>query len=136
VLLTHFVRSFAERYGRPVPPPPPEVLAAAQAYPWPGNVRELRNVCERAALMGWEAVAPLLGQAAPPGAGVASSAEFSLPLLDARARLLERFEREYLTRLLRQHKGKVGEVARAAGIAERNLYEKMKAYGLSRDDYR
>jgi two-component system response regulator AtoC len=27
-------------------------------------------------------------------------------------------------------------VARAAGIAERNLYEKMKAYGLSRDDYR
>ena len=25
---------------------------------------------------------------------------------------------------------------KAAGIAERNLYEKMKAYGLSRDDYR
>jgi two-component system response regulator AtoC len=49
---------------------------------------------------------------------------------------VERFEREYLTRLLRQHKGKVGEVARAAGIAERNLYEKMKAYGLARDDYR
>jgi DNA-binding NtrC family response regulator len=49
---------------------------------------------------------------------------------------VERFEREYLTRLLRQHRGKVGEVARAAGIAERNLYEKLKAYGLSRDDYR
>jgi two-component system, NtrC family, response regulator AtoC len=39
-------------------------------------------------------------------------------------------------RLLQQHRGKVGEVARAAGIAERNLYEKMKQLGLSRDDYR
>jgi two-component system, NtrC family, response regulator AtoC len=135
-LLDHFVRSFATRYGRPVSLPAAEVLAAAQAYPWPGNVRELKNVCERAALMGWEAVAPLLGQTSPPSAAGASSAEFSLPLLDARARLLERFEREYLTRLLRAHRGKVGEVARAAGIAERNLYEKMKAYGLSREDYR
>ena len=138
-LLDHFLRSFADRYGRPAPLPAPEVLAAARAYPWPGNVRELRNLCERAALMGWESVAPLLGrpaQAEGGQPGPAEQAEFRLPLLDARARLVERFEREYLTRLLREHKGKVGEVARAAGIAERNLYEKLKAYGLSRDDYR
>jgi two-component system response regulator AtoC len=135
-LVDHFVRSFAERLGRPVPMPPPEVLAAATRYPWPGNVRELRNLCERAALMGWDAVAPLLGRPAAEPPALATPEEFSLPLLDARARLVERFEREYLTRLLRQHRGKVGEVARAAGIAERNLYEKLKAYGLSRDDYR
>src|SRR5690349_24106416 len=42
-LLDHFVRSFAERYGRSVPLPPPELLAAARTYPWPGSVRELRN---------------------------------------------------------------------------------------------
>jgi len=138
-LLDHFLRSFAERFGRALPPPPPPALQAALAYPWPGNVRELRNLCERAALMGWEAVAPLLGTStAGPSLEAlgAGPAEFGLPLLDARARLVERFEREYLTRLLREHRGKVGEVARAAGIAERNLYEKLKAYGLSRDDYR
>jgi two-component system response regulator AtoC len=135
-LMDHFLRSFAERYGRIVPPVTPEVLAAARAYPWPGNVRELRNLCERAVLMGWAAVAPLLGAAPAGGAAVEAPADFSLPLLEARARLVERFEREYLTRLLREHRGRVGEVARAAGIAERNLYEKMKAYGLSRDDYR
>jgi len=136
LLLEHFRATFAERYGRDVPPPSPEVVAAARAYPWPGNVRELRNLCERAALMGWDAVAPLLGESTRPGPALAAPADFGLPLLEARARLVERFEREYLTRLLRQHKGRVGEVARAAGIAERNLYEKMKAYGLSRDDYR
>ncbi len=58
------------------------------------------------------------------------------PLLEARAALTERFEREYLVRLLQKHRGRVGEVARAAAIAERNLYDKLKALGLSRDDYR
>jgi two-component system response regulator AtoC len=134
-LLEHFLGSFAARYGRAASIAPPDLLAAARAYPWPGNVRELRNLCERAVLMGWAAVAPILGAArepAAPGAPV----DTTLPLLEARARIVERFEREYLVRLLTEHKGRVGEVARAAGIAERNLYEKMKAYGLSRDDYR
>jgi two-component system, NtrC family, response regulator AtoC len=135
-LMEHFLRSYGERYGKPVPVAPPEVLAAAQAYPWPGNVRELRNLCERAVLMSWSAVAPILGGAARAETPFGSLVDPSLPLLEARQRLVERFEREYLTRLLREHRGKVGEVARAAGIAERNLYEKMKAYGLSREDYR
>jgi two-component system response regulator AtoC len=136
-LMEHFLGSFAARYGRPAPLATPELLAAAGAYPWPGNVRELRNLCERAVLMGWAAVAPILGAAQRSDTpSCAQVADFSLPLLDARQRLVERFEREYLTRLLREHRGRIGEVARAAGIAERNLYEKMKAYGLSRDDYR
>jgi two-component system, NtrC family, response regulator AtoC len=134
--MEHFLGSFARRYGREAPLAPPDLLAAAMAYPWPGNVRELRNVCERAVLMGWAAVAPILGAAREEEAASAALPEFSLPLLEARQRLVERFERDYLTRLLREHKGRIGEVARAAGIAERNLYEKMKAYGLSRDDYR
>ena len=137
-LLQHFLASFAGRYGRPVPVPPPDLLAAARAYPWPGNVRELRNLCERAVLMGWAAVAPILdgpGRSADPLAA-GPLVDLSLPLLEARQRLVERFEREYLTRLLKEHRGRIGEAARAAGIAERNLYEKMKSYGLSRDDYR
>jgi two-component system response regulator AtoC len=86
--------------------------------------------------MGWNAVTPLLERAPRAGAPPALDVDVSRPLLEARQALVERFEREYLTRLLREHRGRIGEVARAAGIAERNLYEKMKAYGLSRDDYR
>jgi two-component system response regulator AtoC len=136
-LMEHFLGSFAKRYGRRGPIPPPDVIAAARAYPWPGNVRELRNLCERAVLMGWAAVAPILGAGPRPDPFSATAlVDPALPLLEAKQRLVERFEREYLTRLLKEHRGRIGEVARAAGIAERNLYEKMKAYGLSRDDYR
>ncbi|MCX5731119.1 MAG: sigma-54 dependent transcriptional regulator, partial [Deltaproteobacteria bacterium] len=135
-LMQHFLQSFGRQYGRHPPPAPPEILQAATAYPWPGNVRELRNVCERAVLMGWGAIASILGPAVPIPTPLASAAELDRPLLQARQALVERFEREYLQRLLLLHQGRVGEVARAAGIAERNLYEKMKALGLSRDDYR
>ena len=135
-LMQHFLQSFGRQYGRHPPPIPTEILQAATAYPWPGNVRELRNVCERAVLMGWGAIASILGPAVPIPTPIASAAELDRPLLQARQALVERFEREYLQRLLLLHQGRVGEVARAAGIAERNLYEKMKALGLSRDDYR
>lgn len=135
-LMEHFLGSFSRRYGRTAPLAPADLLSGAMAYPWPGNVRELRNLCERAVLMGWAAVAPILVTPAKPEVSTASLVDFSQPLLEARQSLVERFERDYLTRLLRAHKGRIGEVARAAGIAERNLYEKMKAYGLSRDDYK
>jgi two-component system response regulator AtoC len=135
-LLQHFLRAFAVQYGREPAPATPELLAAAEAYAWPGNVRELRNLCERAVLVGWQAVAPLLGAGTPGQAPVAALADLDRPFLEAKQGLVERFEREYFGRLLSRHKGKVGEVARAAGIAERNLYEKMKQLGLSRDDYR
>ncbi len=135
-LMEHFLRSFAERYGKEAPPAPPELLAAARAYPWPGNVRELRNVCERAVLMGWGAVAPILQGPARAAASVSALVDLSLPFHEAKQALVERFEREYLERLLEAHHGRVGEVARAAGIAERNLYEKMRQLGLDRGDYR
>ncbi|HYG66172.1 MAG TPA: sigma-54 dependent transcriptional regulator, partial [Anaeromyxobacteraceae bacterium] len=77
-LMEHFLHSFGTRYGRDAPPAPAEVHSAAVAYPWPGNVRELRNVCERAVLMGWAAVAPILGAPEPAESAAAPLAEFSL----------------------------------------------------------
>jgi two-component system response regulator AtoC len=135
-LMEHFLRSFATRYVREVSVAPPELLAAANAYPWPGNVRELRNLCERAVLMGWPAIAPMLHAEARPALPGGGMVDLSLPFGEAKQKLVEQFEREYLERLLAQHKGRIGDAARAAGMAERNLYEKMKQHGLSRDDYR
>jgi two-component system response regulator AtoC len=135
LLMDHFLSSFGRRYGREVPTAPPHVLESAAVYPWPGNVRELRNLCERAVLMGWRSVEPILCAREREG-GAPVAAEFELPFKDAKHRLIERFERQYIERLLERHQGRVGEVARAMGLAERNLYDKIKASALSRDDYR
>jgi two-component system response regulator AtoC len=58
------------------------------------------------------------------------------PLKEAREILLENFERDYLTSLLLATNGKVGEVAKMAGINSRSLFDKMKRYGLNKKDFR
>ena len=47
LLAEHFLRIFAERYGRGARRLSPEAVRLLSAYAWPGNIRELRNVLER-----------------------------------------------------------------------------------------
>jgi two-component system response regulator AtoC len=60
----------------------------------------------------------------------------AVPLPAAREEVLARFERDYLDRTLRATAGRVGLAARRAGISERALFEKMRRYGLRKEDYR
>ena len=57
------------------------------------------------------------------------------PLREVRKDAVEELERRYLHALLRVTGGKVGETARRAGIVPRSLYEKMRKYGLNKEDY-
>ncbi len=58
------------------------------------------------------------------------------PLRDVRKDAVEELERRYLHALLRITGGRVGETARRAGIVPRSLYEKMRKYGLRKEDFR
>jgi DNA-binding NtrC family response regulator len=52
VLLKHFVRRMAPRYGTPERGLGAEVLNACLAHGWPGNVRELQNFVKRYLVLG------------------------------------------------------------------------------------
>jgi len=58
VLVTHFVKLFGRRMGKPVESIPPETMAAFQWYSWPGNIRELQNLVERAVILSRDGVLP------------------------------------------------------------------------------
>jgi two-component system response regulator AtoC len=47
LLLTHFLRTYAARYGGPLRELPPELREAFLRHDWPGNVRELENAVRR-----------------------------------------------------------------------------------------
>lgn len=51
LLVAHFVRSYAERNGRPVPTVPRAVVERLMDYDWPGNVRQLEHTVERAVIL-------------------------------------------------------------------------------------
>ena len=84
-------------------------------------------------------------RAASPGAGPAPDSAHRLrlpeqwiakPLREVREAFLSDLERQYVEGLLRATGGRIGEAAKRAGIRERSLYEKMKQFGLRKEDFR
>jgi DNA-binding NtrC family response regulator len=130
-----------------------DALAALTVYDWPGNVRELINAVERAVLM---ATGPEITVAELPDAirrlstqgslvhqdgggtpeGWEGRAQVDQPWRVARQQILADGERRYLTQLLTLCSGRVGEVAKRAGMAPRSLFEKMRRHGLRKEDFR
>jgi formate hydrogenlyase transcriptional activator len=51
LLVSHFVRKFAERQGKAIDRIPEDVMEALESHDWPGNIRELQNFIERAVIM-------------------------------------------------------------------------------------
>jgi transcriptional regulator with GAF, ATPase, and Fis domain len=130
-----------------------EALDALVSYDWPGNVRELINVLERAVLlcdtdrlrvndlpqvMVGSTVTSDLSSLSPirdePNA--VSSELLDMPLKTAREDIIAAFEKAYFSELLARNGGRVGVVARRAGITPRSLYGKMKRYRLHKEDFK
>jgi len=49
---------------------------------------------------------------------------------DAKQRVVERFERDYVARCLSEAKGNITQAAKAAGIDYKNFYTKMQQHGI------
>ncbi|MCB9640755.1 MAG: sigma-54-dependent Fis family transcriptional regulator [Myxococcales bacterium] len=58
-----------------------------------------------------------------------------LPFREAKAKLLEHFERAYIERLLRLCGGNVSQAARESGMDRKNFWEKMKRYGVDAQEF-
>jgi DNA-binding NtrC family response regulator len=99
---------------------PAHLLAEWNQAAWPGNVRELRNAVVRELSFGDVQRATVNAPSKTPFTGDASSlVDLSLPFVEARQRVLDAFQREYLERMLEAHGGSAQRAADAAGIADR-----------------
>jgi len=121
LLFQHFVLQAANRYNRE-----PRALSPVQtqrlvSQDWPGNVRELRNAADRFVLGLDEATA----EPAPP----ARSSALSL------AEQVDLFEKGLIQSELARQKGSVKAAIEALTIPRKTFYDKLKKYGLSRDDF-
>ena len=92
-----------------------------ERYDFPGNIRELRNGLERATLMSpGQEITP---EALPSSWLTSRSAQTKMPSL-------EDIERNYISEVLRQTRGKKVKAAKILGISRKTLLEKRKKYGL------
>jgi DNA-binding NtrC family response regulator len=125
LLVEHFYADLPPHERAPLPE---AFLDWVRARSWPGNVRELENAVARAALLGaWEEPAP------PTDAGIDASGadiDLSVPFRIAKQRIVDTFERRYLSALFEAHEGNVSAAARAAGLDRMSIYKAMTRLGL------
>ncbi len=130
LLAEHFLAESARRCKKTVRGFTPAALQALVRYPWPGNVRELENVIERAVIVARDEVIADVGPFLAPGGTALPAIDLTLPFREAKARVVEEFERAYVTGVLGLYGGKLSAAARHAGMDNKNLWEKMVRYGL------
>jgi len=110
----------------------PEVMAELCTYRWPGNVRELENAIERAiALAGSDGVLTreLLLEGAFRRRKRGGDDTQSGPLVTLKEVVRER-EAGHIRRVLKASEGHRANAAKVLGISRKNLWEKMKEYGI------
>ena len=107
-------------------------------YAWPGNVRELRNAVERAIhlpdddpLTGHSADNAQESAAAVDPAGVTTMAlDLNVPFKVAKQQLIDAFERQYISAMLRATRSNVSEAARRAQIDRMYLHKLITQHHL------
>jgi DNA-binding NtrC family response regulator len=131
LLAEHFLEQASRRSKKSVRAIAPASLQALVRYPWPGNVRELDNVIERAVIVATgDTLVDIERFLAPTGAH--APVDLSLPFRDAKARVVEAFERAYVAGLLDAHGGKLTAASKHADMDPKNFSDKMVRYGLRR----
>jgi two-component system nitrogen regulation response regulator NtrX len=104
-------------------------IAVLAALPWRGNLHEMRGV-----------VGALILKV--PGQLIRLSDVLSAVRLDGTAAAFagagtlkqarERFERDYVAAILRQHHGRIADAAKALGVQRTNLYRKVRRLAVPR----
>jgi DNA-binding NtrC family response regulator len=96
---------------------------------WPGNLRELRHAIERACILARQEI---IG---PKELGATDPEEVESGLSDERD--LKGYMRECEENLIREsleaHRWHIAETADSLKISRKNLWEKMRKYGIDKD---
>lgn len=133
-LLEHFLKQFAERFGKNIPAVPPQELNKLFQYDWPGNIRQFQNVVAEAVALSKN-----------------NGISFSLPINNNSVKEMENFEtnaplfnqnlpdfhtlvKTYLEQALIQCNGKItgrGSVAELTKLPNSTLKGKLDKYHIS-----
>jgi DNA-binding NtrC family response regulator len=145
LLAVSFLGHYWRKYrGTDVPPPrlSKSAIGALRTHPWPGNVRELQNVMEQAVVFLEPATEvrvedlpfPTLATAAPDAVLGADLIAADNGYYDARDKVLAKFDKQFLTRVILRTGGNLSKAARQAGVDRTTFYRLMERHGLQRDN--
>jgi len=122
LLAEHFLKRLAPRYNRENAAFSPEALELLVKAKWPGNVRQLYNVVEQSvALCPTEII---------PQTFVEQAIQVEMHEMTSFEDARKRFERDYLTRILKLTKGSVTQAAKLARRNRTEFYKLLQRHGI------
>jgi DNA-binding NtrC family response regulator len=131
LLARHFIARFAAKYGQSPKAVDPATRQWMHRYAWPGNVRELENWVHRQFLMCEGPSLSMEPAPAAPATHAGSTDAGPTPAFRAaKAEAMQRFERDYLSRVLEQAQGNVSRAARLACKERRAFGKLLKKHGI------
>jgi DNA-binding NtrC family response regulator len=138
LLVEHFLGKAAGRFGREVKPLTEDAMRACVAQRWKGNVRELRSALEQALLLASGPEITRNDLFGANGTHAAQPLDLDVPdgmsFRDAKARLVESFERGFLVEALRRHGGNISKAAEEVGMYRQNFQQKMRELGITAEE--
>lgn len=134
LLIFYFLDGCAARESKRTRSVSHQALELLMKYDWPGNVRELRNCIENAVKQDVEIVLssdlpPYISTSAEPSPP-SDPSELNAAPAPSRLKTLAEIEKEAILTTLRETGGNIVRSARALGIAEMTVRNKMKAYNI------
>lgn len=126
LLARHFLDRQAALAGQPAKELSLAALNRLLSYPWPGNVRELQNVLTRGAVLSDHPTIEPADLALPEDGASTDDGSFQV----VKARLVQRFEHDFLQTVLRSHQGNITHAARAVKKNRRAFWELLRKHGL------
>ena len=136
-LIHHIITKFNQEYGRSVKGCSKQAISYLKKYDWPGNVRELENIIGRAMInlglnediIKIEHIPDIMGHTEQNGEIVKSGSHYSLDDNSLKD-IINRTERQVITKALKETDGNRKEAAEILGIAVRSLYYKINKYNI------
>jgi two-component system response regulator GlrR len=127
LLAKHFLKKYGRSMAKAVTGFSPEAVQKMMQHPWPGNVRELENTVEGAVAL---ATKEMISE------DLILSNQVRNGGFESYKNAKENFERSYLRQLLEFTEGNVTQAAKLAGKYRADLYELLKKYSLTPEDFR
>jgi DNA-binding NtrC family response regulator len=126
-LAEHFLKKYAQEFGKPALGITPAALKTLMAFHWPGNIREMENILERATALATgttlEAADIQLDSAA--AKDPAASDGFLPP-----GKSLEQWEDEMIREAMRRAGGNKSQAARLLGLSRNALRYRLTRLGV------
>lgn len=142
LLVNHFISRFCAKYGLSHKRVTPEAMATFSEYTWPGNIRELQNVIERLVLtvdgelIKEDHVIEILkieqyNQKIEQFNYIDNVGNNFLRNPDLEEGVLDKMQKEYIVKVLREVNGNKKKAAKILGISTTTLWRKIKQLNIN-----